>query len=285
MDVRASRYFRIILGLFGIGILVAFILSLGVREVASSLSKISPVTVLGIVIAYALSYLIRMVKWAVVLHLSPWKFFRIYALQVVVGILTPLRMGEVAHVPLVEPVRGGSTARRTGVFLLIRAVEIGLYLSLVFLSSIALGLFHRQVAIGLAAVAAAGGILFAVLWLGSGRAERFRAFLRETLSTLRETADVRTVLILVALTLIQHLFEWTSAILAMKALTPCSPMVIIATYFLASFASVLSFIPGGLGVGSVTWAYLLHLSCADLLGAGTAAVIHKVLTLDRKSVV
>ena len=52
-----------------------------------------------------------------------------------------------------------------------------------------------------------------------------------------------------------------------------------AAYFVASFASVLSFIPGGLGVGTVSWAYILHLTGAGLVEVGTAALTHKVLTL------
>lgn len=269
---------KILLSVIGLLILAGFVVLLQPSRVMRLVSKYPGSSLLGVVILFSGSYGIRFLKWTIYLKVRPIPFFRVFALQVLAGSLTPFRLGEVTHIPLLGRDSGESLSRRTGRFLFLRAVELGIFLVFVVISSFFLGLYVTEIQWSLLALFILAAVLFLTIRIFLNRSRKAGEFLREVASVFRNDSSPSLLFVLIFLTLMQHLLIWGSLLVAVRALAPCRFVPVVAGYFVAQFAGGLSCIPGGLGVETVSWAYLVHLSGVPMVAAGSAALVHKCLT-------
>lgn len=182
----------LLIALCTVGLLVLFLRQVDLREVVREIGRAEPLALLAALLATAANYLIRAVRWQVMLKPVGRARFATAVRTTVIGFaansLLPGRVGEVLR-PLLLARREGLRATSTfATIILERLLDLvtvlALFGGLVFLSGASLrpndtALF-ASVKYGGAVAAAASGVALVLIFLLAGHPERIGRLVRET---------------------------------------------------------------------------------------------------------
>jgi uncharacterized protein (TIRG00374 family) len=245
---------------------------------------------------------LRAWKWRVFLNAANHRLpylacLRAYVLNAFLGNLTPARAGE-ALAPIWLSRHGVPPAASLAVVVVDRVLDL-----LAVLSLFAFAVWHvgRTAVVDSTAIRAAGqwagllvGLLLVVVIIALLRLDvvlavlaripgRLAARLRQTLASFQQAVTMlqrrRVLATNFALTLACWLTDLTTGFLVVRGFVPTLRYLDSgAGAVFATVAAILSFIPGGLGIGAAGYAAVMALFGYDLVAAGSGAVLMTLLT-------
>lgn len=299
---RSRALLRWLLPVIGIALLGLLIAKIGPGKMLAAWRAAPPLPVVAGCLLYAVTVMLRAAKWRLFLRGTPHPVgyracAQAYTTNAFFANLTPARTGEMLG-PVWLSRHGVPLATGAAVVVVDRMIDLLIVLGLFFLAAWNLSrlapddsLAFRTAGVAVSVVVGVALVLFTLVLLrldvAIGLLGRIRWRLAERVAGLlasfrRALTPFRNRRVLAgagAITLLGWLLDMVSSYVIIRSFVPDLPFLHSATASMfACLAAIVSFIPGGIGIGAASYTAILVLLGYDASLVGSGAVLWTVLS-------